>query len=501
MNINHLLEQISSERGEEVAIRFTGKEISYTVLFNAVCRFARGLYKLGVRRGDRVALMLPNLPQFPIAYYAILRLGAVVVPVNMMYKGREAAWLLEDSEAKVLVAWSAVWTDLERQVSVISPLKHVILLGDDLPQSTISMSKLLAENQPMTDMTDLDDNDPAIVQYTSGMTGTPKGAELTHGNITSNVSACREIMHVTERDSLLTVLPLFHPIGQTMLMHLSLCSGAVMDLHPRFNPEVVLKSFRSGNCTLFVGVPSIYKILLDQIDVEDPPPENPVRLCVCGGGAISDEVLKQFEKLFNTYILECYTISETSPATSFNQWRTGRRVGSLGHPIPGVEMKVVNEEGNEASIGEVGEIIIKGSNVMHGYINRPRLTDEVLRDGWFHTGDLGKMDINSFFYLVDRANERIIKGGFSIYPSEVEAVLFGHPDISEAAVVGIPDEVMGEEVKACVVLKGDVTTTTEQLTEYCRERMALYKVPSVIRFYKDLPRTSTGRINKTELTA
>ena len=499
MNLNHLLEQVASEHASEVAIRFTGSEITYSTLIDAIRRLSRGLSKLGIQRGDRVAIMLPNLPQFPIAYYAALRLGAVVVPINMMNKGRETAWVLEDSEAKILIAWRGVWNEMIRYTNVISSLKQVVLLGDDLPESTISLSQIISSNKPMADIKIQDEDDPAIIQYTSGVTGHPKGAELTHGNMISNMNASRDIMRITERDSLLAVLPLFHPIGQTLLMNLALCSGAELELLPRFEPLEVLTSLRSGKPSIFVGVPSIFRILLDNTSEEDPPPEQPVRLCVCGGGAIPDEVLKQFEKTFGTYILECYTTSETSPVTSFNQWRTGRRVGSLGHPIPGVEMKVVDERSNEASIGEVGEIIIKGANVMRGYINKPRLTDEALRDGWFYTGDLGKMDINGFFYLVERKNDRIIKGGFSTYPSEVESVLYCHPDINEVAVVGVPDEIMGEEVKACVVLKENAKVTTDQLAEYCRERMALYKVPALIRFYKDLPHTSTGKINKSEL--
>ncbi len=500
MNLNHLLEQVAAERGSEVAIRFSDKDISYSTLLEAVRRLTRSLYKLGIRRGDRIALMLPNLPQFPIVYYAVLRLGAVVVPINMMYKGREVAKLLEDAEVKAIIAWNGVWCDLTRYTAVISSIKHIILLGDDLPQNAIDLTKLIARSNPMTDITDLDDDDPAVLQYSTGVTGTLKGAELTHGNITSNMKACREVMNVTSRDKLLAVIPLFHPIGQTMLMNLSLCTGALMDLQSKFDPDAVVSLIKAGGATILVGVPSIFRILLDKVGEDETPPEEPIRLCVCGAGAIPEEILKQFEKVFGTYILECYTTSETSPVASFNQWRTGRRVGSLGHPIPGVEIKVVDEQGNEASIGEVGEIIIKGVNVMKGYINKPRLTAEVLRDGWFYTGDLGKMDINGFFYLVDRKNDRIIKGGFSIYPPEVESVLYNHPDVAEVAIIGIPDDVVGEEVKACVVLKEGATVTTEQLADYCRERMALYKVPVIIRFYKDLPRTSTGRLNKAELS-
>jgi len=499
MNLNHLLDQVAAEQGENIAIRFNKQEVKYGTFIEAVRRLTRALYKLGIRRGDRVALMLPNLPQFPICYYAILRMGAVVVPVNMMYRGREVTRLLEDSEVKAVIAWSGSWGDIARYTAVLNSIKHIILLGDDLPANVHNLTRLIAQNNPMADVTDVDEDDCAVIQYTTGVTGTLKGAELTHHNISSNMQACREIMRVTDRDCMLGVMPLFHPIGQTLVQNLTLCSGATLDLHTRFDLITVAKAFVSGEHTLFVGVPSIYNTLLDNLSEVENPPEKPIRLSVCGAGAIPEEVLKQFEKVTKTYILECYTTSETSPVCSFNQWRTGRRVGSLGHPIPGVEMKVVDTLGNEASIGEVGEIIIKGSNVMRGYLNRPRLTSEVLRDGWFYTGDLGKMDINGFFYLVERKNDRIIKGGFSIYPTEVESVLYNHPDVAEVAVVGVPDDIMGEEVKACIVLKENATVTTEQLSEYCRERMALYKVPKNIRFYKDLPRTSTGRVNRSEL--
>lgn len=499
MNLNNLIEQTVADRGPEVAMLHSGGEVTYATFHEAIKRLAAGLKKLGVNRNSRVAIMLPNIPQFPIAYYAVLRLGAVVVPINTMYKGRETAWILENSEAKVLIAWQSAFDDLARHVPHFSFLKHVVLLGESLPDNTVSLSQLIAKNKPLSDIAELDESDPAVIQYTSGATGSMKGVELTHGNIITNVAACKEIMRITPRDTLIAALPLFHPLGQTMLMNSAFSSGAVLDLHIKFDPEMLLEYIKEGKGTIFVGVPSMFRIILNNLDEDEAPVDKTLRLCICGGDSLDEELLKQFEKQFGTYILECYTVSEASPVVSFNQWRTGRRVGSLGHPIPGVEMRVVDDRGNEASIGEVGEIVIKGENIMRGYINRPRLTAEVLRDGWFHTGDLGKMDINGFFYLVDRLNDRIIKGGFSIYPSEVEEVLYGHPDVAEVAVVEIPDEVMGHEVKACVVLKEDASVTTEQLEAYCHERMAVYKVPAFIRFYRDLPRTSTGRINRNEL--
>ncbi len=500
MNLTNPLEAVVEQAPDTTAMRYPSGEINYRTFHEAVRRLARGLQKLGVNPGDKVALMLPNIPHFPIAFHAIIRLGAVAVPVNIMHKGRETAWQLEDCEARALITWDGALPELLRPLGVISSLKHILSLGEDLPSSVISLTRLIAGSHPLTEMPDIDEDDTAVIQYTAGVTGTPKGVELTHGNILANVNACREVMRVSPSDSFLSALPFFLPLGQTLLMHLAISSGSILELHPKFDVAAVLDSIKAGSSSLFVGVPSMFKMLLDAVpEEEELEIRRHLRLCICGGGGIPEEVLKGFERKFQTYILEAYTTAETSPVISFNQWRTGRRVGSLGHPLPGVDMKVVDESDREVSIGEVGEIVVAGTNVMKGYFNRPRVTAEVMKNGWFHTGDLGKMDINGFFYLVDRLNDRIIKGGFSIYPSEVESVLDDHPDVKDAAVVPVPDEVMGQEVKACVVLKENATVTTEQLAAYCRERMALYKVPAVIRFYKDLPRTPSGRIDKKSL--
>jgi long-chain acyl-CoA synthetase len=501
MNLNHTLELNFVERRGHPAIRHANGEVSYGVLHEAICRLAHGLQKSGIVKGDRVALMLPNIPQFVIAYFAILRLGAVVVPVNMMLKGREVASLLEDCEARAAIAWGGLWDDLEPFVDHIRSLKCIILLGEGLPSNVLNLTRLIARSTPLTEIIEIDDDDPAIVQYSSGSTGRPKGAELTHGNILSNLKACREILAVTQEDIFLASVPLYHPMGQTLLMHLALSTGATMSLFTKFEPEEIVEVIYSGKHSLFVGHPSMFKMLLDATMDNERAVEDPLRLCICGGGTIEDDTLKAFEKRFGTYILEAYTMTETSPVASFNQWRTGRRVGSLGHPLPDVEMKVVDDRNNEVSIGEVGEIVVKGANVMRGYVNRPQLTAVVLKDGWFHTGDRGRMDINGFFYLSGRMHERIIKGGFSIYPSEVEDVLRGHPDVEDVAVIGIPDPVMGQEVKACVVLRNGASVTTEYLANYCRQHMALYKVPAVIRFYKDLPRNSERKFDKNELGA
>jgi len=498
MNLNNSFEQTVAEHPQNIALHYEGGDVSYSRLHEAVSRMAGGLAKLGVVQGDRVAICLPNIPHFPIAYYATLKLGAVVVPVNIMHR-EEVSWLLENSEARVLIIWSGLLDGLSRQISNLTSLKHIVVLGETENTEAINMIHMISRSNPMTDIADVDEDDPAVVQYTSGVTGTPKGAILTHGNIYSNITASREIMQMTSDDIIVAALPFFHSMGQTLQMHLAFLTGAGLQLHPNFDPNIVFKTFADNTATVFIGVPSMFRLLLDSNENVGEDVEHTLRLCICGGGSITEDLLKGFEKGYKTYILECYTMVETSPVVAFNQWRTGRRVGSLGHPIPGIEMKIANDRDEEVAIGEVGEILVKGNGVMKGYINRPISSEEVLRDGWFHTGDLGKMDINGFYYLVDRLNDRIIKGGFSIYPSEVERILYGHPDIEEAVVVPISDDVMGQEVKACIVLRDGSDVKQEHLMSYCEERMAKYKVPVVIRFYKDFPRISSGKIDKKEL--
>ncbi|MFH0764890.1 MAG: AMP-binding protein [Calditrichota bacterium] len=499
MTLNHLFEKTVADYPDQPALIHSSGRIDWKTLHEAVRRFARGLQKLGVERGDHVGIMLPNVPHFFIAYYAALRLGAIPVPINTLHKGRETINLLEDSETRVLIVWEGHWLELCKFAPILDLLKHVIVLGEAAIPGTLSLTRLIAKSTPLADILEGEGEDAAVIEFTAGVTGAPKGVILTHNNIISNVTACREVMSITAKDVLLAAVPLFHPVGQTLLMHTAVVTGAALELHPKFDPERILKSIQQQTCSLFPAFHSMFKILLDSSAGCEFNLDKPIRLSISAGGTLADELLKDFEARFKTYILECYTITETSPVISFNQWRAGRRVGSLGHPIPGVEMKVVNDKGEEVSIGEVGEIVVKGSNVMRGYINRPRSSAEAIIDGWFYTGDLGKMDINGFFYLVDRLHYRIMKGGFSIYPSEVEEVLYGHPDVAETAVIPIPDEVMGQDVKACVVLKEGALVTTEQLANYCRERMAVYKVPAIIRIYKDLPHCPSGRINKAEI--
>lgn len=499
MNLNHLFEKNANERSESVAIIHAGGSITWNTLYEAVKRLVRGLHKVGVSRGERIAIMLPNVPHFLISYYAGLRLGASIIPIDPQFKNREAAWILEDSEAGVLIIWENLLTDLTRYIERLESLRVIIVLGENSPAGTMNLTRMIAKNTPQSEIVDVDSEDVAVIQYTAGITGTPKGTMLTHKNITSNVEACREIFKCSSEDIILAAIPLNHPLGQTLVMHMAVASGATLRLLPKFDATEVHNALMDNSITVFPAIYSMFHQILEAGSEDDTPPEKPVRLCISGGGMVNEQVLRDFEQRYNTYTLECYGTTETSPIISCNQWRTGRRVGSLGHPIPGVEMRIVNERSDEVSIGEVGEIVVKGDNVMRGYLNRARSSGEVLRGGWFHTGDLGKMDINGFFYMVDRMHYRISKAGFSVYPGEIEEVLLRHPDVLDVGVVPIPDDIFGQDIKACVVLKEGSNISTEDIAAYCANHLALYKVPKIIRFYKDLPRMQTGRINRTEL--
>lgn len=497
MTLINVIENTVEKYPEACALQHSGGIITYKVLYDAILRLANGLQNLGLGRSERAAVMLPNIPHFAMVYHAIMRLGAVVVPFNTMLKGREIAALLDECEARTFITLQTIYKDCSTYVNLIRSLRNVILLGEETPKNAVNLTRLMAKSTPLFDVAPVDESDIAVVNYTAGETGRPKGAELAHSNLLSNTSACAEIFNIEPNDVLYAALPFFTPMGQTLLLNQAILSGAALYLVPKFDPSETAKHICQGKSTVFIGTPSMFKIVLYVAAGYEV--EKPLRLCICGNGQLDEDTIKGFEKRFATHILECYTAAETSPVIAVNKWRSGRRIGSLGHPLPGVEMKIVDERNRELHIGATGEIIVKGPNVMKGYLNRPTLTSLVLHDGWFYTGDLGKMDINGFFYLVDRLYDRIMKGGFTIYPYEIETLLKCHPDVSDAAVVGIQETPYDQELKACIVLKSSSNISTEQIAAYCLEHLALYKVPKVVRFYKELPRQDDGQLNREEL--
>ncbi|MEV6734055.1 long-chain fatty acid--CoA ligase [Streptomyces sp. NPDC051364] len=431
------------------------------------------------------------MPLFPVVYYGVLWAGGVVVPMNPLLKAREVAYVLRDSGARVAVAFPLFAQEVANAAAELGT--------ECLVTDPSAFHDLLTAAEPLSGVVGREDGDPALILYTSGTTGTPKGAELTHGNLVSNTATTAEtLIQVGPDDILFGGLPLFHAFGQTCALNASVAAGATLTLLPRFDPQRALEVMHRDGVTVFLGVPTMYSALL-HAELPDSFDGSRLRLAVSGGAAIPVEVLQGFERRFDATVLEGYGLSETSPVASFNHPDRPRKAGSIGVPIRGVEMKLVAEDGSEAGPGEVGEIAIRGENLMNGYFNRPKETAEAVRDGWFHTGDLARVDEEGFYFIVDRKKDLIIRGGYNVYPREVEEVLYEHPAVAEAAVVGVPHEVHGEEVAAVIALREGADATAEEIRDYVKERVAAYKYPRIVTFTAELPKGPTGKILKREI--
>ena len=478
--------------------------LTYEQLDELSGRVAAALLALGLERGDRVAVQLPNLPEFLLGYFGILKAGLIMVPLNPLLKGREIAYHLRDSGSRILVAYGppaaeAVAGAAEAggvEVYVVSPPGH-----DEIPVGTKPFAELL-DAEDTGDITPTNADDTAVVLYTSGTTGKPKGAELTHFQLYMNCTISGELFGVLPDDVILTVLPLFHVFGLSSVLNVMVRFGGTMALVPRFEITPVLDAMEKHRCTVFSGVPTMYFALL-HADTADRD-LSALRVCCSGGAAIPGEVIRAFEVKFpGVVILEGYGLSESASTTTFNISAEQRKVGSIGKPVWGVQTRVVDDADRTLPPGpeHVGEIVIRGHNMMKGYWNNPEATAEVFRDGWFHSGDLGYADEDGYLYIVDRKKDLVIRGGFNVYPREVEEVLYTHPAIAEAAVVGRADERLGEEVVAYVALKAGAHADEQDVIAFCRDRMAPYKYPREVRFLSALPVGPTGKILKKELRA
>jgi long-chain acyl-CoA synthetase len=494
MHLNNLLERAAMESPDAVAVRHAGGQITYTRLHEAVRRMARGLQRIGVERGDRIALILPNLPQFVIAYYALLRIGAVVIPVNYRLPVSELALLLEDCEAAGLIFWSGFDAEAERLIALLPLLCHKLVLGESVTKA-VSITRLMAQSSPTHEMAPLDEDDAAVVWYGSAITGRPKGAEYSHNALARNALAARDILKVTQEDELLGTSPLYTPVGQSLVLNLAVSSSAAVNLSSRDDLACQLREVVSGNPTIVVGNAGFYR---SASVIDDIQGSSRLRLAVSFGSPLDDIVIREFERRFSGYILECYAMRETGPVCSFNQWRNGRRVGSLGHPIPGMEIRVLSPDGRECSLGELGELAVRGSCMMRGYLGRPRLTASRFLDRWFMTGDLGKMDINGFFYHCGRVGSRTVVDGDSISLERAEEVLLELPGIQEV-IVGQTADPEYPRLKACVILKEHSNLSSDFILEYCANRLPLGNSPEIIRFYKDFPTESAGGIDYQQM--
>ncbi|MBO1334342.1 long-chain fatty acid--CoA ligase [Streptomyces sp. VRA16 Mangrove soil] len=489
-NIAENLSATARLHPDHPALRFGDAVTTYAELDEAVSRVAGALRADGLVPGDRVALMLPNVPAFVALYYGVLRAGGVVVPMNPLLKEGEIRHCLADSGAVRLFAHEDVAQQAAAGIAETGiPLSAV---GADLTPAD--------EWAPMAEPSARNDGDLAALLYTSGTTGLPKGAALTHGNLGSNARVLAErVVDVTLDDVMMACLPLFHAFGQTGSMNASIRRGACLVLVPRFDPARVLAMFAELGVTIFIAVPTMYNALLHHPPVTDGSEASALRVCVSGGSPLPTEVLYGFEERFGCPVAEGYGLSETSPVASFNHLDRPRKAGSIGTPIEGVEVRLVDQAGHDVAPGEVGEIAIRGANVMVGYWNRPEETAEAIPDGWFRSGDLARKDEDGYFFIVDRKKDVIIRGGYNVYPREIEEVLYEHPDVLEAAVVGVPDEYLGEEVAAAVVLTPNGRATEEELRSFVKTRVAPYKYPRRIWIVSSLPKGSTGKILKREI--
>ncbi|SER14462.1 long-chain acyl-CoA synthetase [Microlunatus flavus] len=503
MNLAHWVRQRAHASPDAVAVRQGGTDLTYAALDRASAAFAVRLRDLGVAPGDRVALVAPNVLAFPVAYYAILRTGGVVVPMNPLLKAGEVAYTWQDSGARVAVV-HAMFAG-EAQAAAATTGTTVVVVGpDDLaaPDEVDADALEVAEREP---------EDTAVILYTSGTTGRPKGAELTFANLRSNTLVCVETLFRNGPDDVLFGgLPLFHSFGQTCALNTSVAGGSCLTLLPRFDPREALEVVARDRVTIFLGVPTMYMALLGVAD-RDAYDTSSVRLGVSGGSSLPVEVLHGVEEAFGMQVLEGYGLSETSPVASFNHPDRPSRAGSVGVPIRGVEMALARppqEDEDDTHHDEVelladdpdaiGEIVVRGENVMRGYRGDPAATAEAVRGGWFHTGDLARRDADGYFFIVDRVKDLIIRNGFNVYPREVEEVLYAHPAVAEAAVVGVPDPAHGEEVGALVQLKDGAQASEEELRDFVAQRIAAFKYPRVVRF-GPVPKGPTGKILKREI--
>ena len=511
LNLAVLLEDSVREVPDRVAVIFNDTKLTYAQVNGAANQVANGLKAIGIEPGDKIALSCPNLPFFPIVYYGILKAGGVVVPLNVLLKPREIAYHLDDSDAAAYFCFEGTPELPIGQMGYegfqdVDTCRHFFMItanpaGPSPIDGTQTLGMLLHDQSPTGCAVSRQADDTAVILYTSGTTGQPKGAELSHSNMVMNAKLADHMYERQDRDVHLITLPLFHSFGQTVQMNSGFYTQSTITLLPRFDPGEALRVMERDDVTIFAGVPTMYWALLnypgaDQFDLDNIAAN--LRLCASGGSAMPVEVMQAFENRFKVDILEGYGLSETSPVATFNR-RGARKPGSVGVPVWGVSVRIVDTDDNDVPVGELGEILIRGHNIMKGYYQRDDATAEAMRNGWFHSGDIGKFDEDGYIYIVDRVKEMIIRGGFNVYPREIEEVMLTHPAVSLAAVLGVPHDRHGEEIKAFVILKDGVTATGEELVGWCRENMAAYKYPRMVEVRETLPMTATGKILKREL--
>ncbi len=496
MSLARLAEENLHKYGEYVALAFEGRRYTNVDQHRAACRLANALRRLGVEPGDRVMVMLPNCPEVMQSYAAILRCGAVIVPVIFLLGDKEVAHILTDSEAKVAITSTDMLWKLQAQIDTLPSLRRVLLV-DGGGGGTLSLPDETAEEADVAPIAERDPGDLAVILYTSGTTGVPKGVALSHHNLESNACSAAALFDLDREEWAVAVLPLSHSYGLTV-MNAGHILGTRAVLLRWFNPEGVLDAIQSFRAVSMSAVPTMFVYLLHHPDA-DRYDTSSMRLWGSGAAPLPVELVEPFERKFGGRILEGYGLTEASPVVSAHRLSGPRKLGSVGQPIPGVEVTIRDESDRPVPAGEVGEVCVRGPNVMLGYYRNPEETSRAIRAGWLHTGDMGRLDGDGFLYIVERKKDLIIRGGFNIYPREVEEALYACPKVAEAAVVGMPDPLMGEDVLAFIVLKDGQRAPAEEIIAFCQTRLARFKCPKQVRFVDSLPKSPIGKILRKEL--
>ena len=497
-NLAVTLRESARRAPAKTAVILGAAKLSYAQLDELSDRAAASLTAAGVTPGDRVGLQLPNIPQFVIAYFGILKAGGVVVPMNVLLKAAETEFQLRDSGARVLISYGAFIGESAKAAEAAAVTSLYVVTESGAPAAGTAFEALLAGDPPGPQLAVRNPADPAVIIYTSGTTGTPKGAVLSHVTLYMNADIPGRLFEFDASDTVVVALPLFHVFALSSIMNTCVLLGGTMSLVPRFDPRAVLELIQRDRATIFMGVPTMYIALLQAPGDWD---FSSLRVAISGGAPIPAEVIDAFESRFAIPILEGYGLSETASTTTFNISATERKVYSVGKPIWGVSVQVWDADGRPLPAGasHVGEVVVRGPNVMTGYYNNPEATARAFSGGWFHTGDLGYLDEDGFLFIVDRIKDMIIRGGYNVYPREVEEVIYAHPAVAEAAVIGVPDPMMGEEVRAIVAVKAGQSVTEAELIEFVKERVAAYKYPRSVEFRDSLPKNATGKILKKDL--
>jgi long-chain acyl-CoA synthetase len=501
-NLAVMLRESARSAPAKTAVILGEARLSYAQLDELSDKLAANLTAAGLAIGDRVGLQLPNIPQFVIAYFGILKAGGVVVPMNVLLKAPEIAYQLEDSGARALITYGG-FADEAAKAAEAAALTSLYIVGETVGEAgggAAPFEALLAGDAPGSQLAARSPADPAVIIYTSGTTGTPKGAVLSHIGLYMNADIPGRLFEFSADDVALVALPLFHVFALSSIMNTCVLLGGTMTLVPRFDPRAVLEIMQRDRVTVFMGVPTMFIALLQAVDSADYDLAS-LRVAVSGGAPIPAEVIDSFESRFGVAILEGYGLSESSSTATFNISVSERKVYSVGKPIWGTSVQIWDDDSRPLPPGadHVGEVVLRGMNIMTGYHNNPEATAKAFAGGWFHTGDLGYIDEDGFLFIVDRIKDLIIRGGYNVYPREVEEVLYAHPAVAEAAVIGVPDPKMGEEVRAIVAVRPGQSVTEAELIEFVKERAAAYKYPRTIEFRDSLPKGATGKILKKEL--